>query len=86
MNTQKLAVKFVGLRPLVMHNWAMMDPDNEFVMEKGKLQRAMKKLKKDDVEGREQMRRRIERVECCGGIITEQTCRRCAVKRMAIEA
>lgn len=65
---KEINVKWSGIRPLIMHNAAMIDPDNEFVRRKNELQRQMKKLKKDDVDGREKMRREIERVEWRGSL------------------
>ena len=46
----------------------MIDPDNESVREIGLLQRELKKAKKDDVEGKEKLRRKIERAEWRGSL------------------
>jgi hypothetical protein len=63
-----LKVKWTGLRPLVMHSSAMIDPDNACVRQMGELQRQLKKAKKDDTEGREKIRRMIERAEWEGSM------------------
>jgi hypothetical protein len=58
-----LKTTWTGIRPLVMHSAAMIDPDNPNVRLLNQMQRALKKLKKEDEEGREEQRRKIERVE-----------------------
>jgi hypothetical protein len=63
-----LNVKWTGIRPLIMHSAAMIDPDNAAVRAKNKLQRDLKQLKKDDEDGRERKRREIERMEWEGSL------------------
>jgi hypothetical protein len=65
---QTLKIKWTGYRPLLMHSSAMIDPDNASVREIKKLEVAMKKLKKDDYDGREKYRRQIERLEWEGSL------------------
>lgn len=63
-----LRVKWTGIRPLLMHNAAMIDPDNEHVRAKSELQSLLKAAKKDDYTGREVLRRKIERTEWEGSL------------------
>lgn len=63
-----LKVTLTGYRPLLMHSANMIDPDNEHVRKLGELQRQLKKLKKEDVDGREEIRRDIEKVEWLGSL------------------
>lgn len=67
-----LKVKWTGIRPLLMHSAAMIDPDNKFVRAKETEQRRMKKLKKDDYEGREKCRRLIEELEWTGSLYWDE--------------
>lgn len=63
-----LKVKWVGVRPLIMHSAAMIDPDNAFVRQIDKLKKTLKQKKKDDFEGKEEVRRQIERAEWEGAM------------------
>lgn len=63
-----ITAKLTGIRPLLMHNAAMIDPDNQSVLEIETLKRELKKAKKDDVEGKEKIRRRIEEAEWLGSL------------------
>lgn len=63
-----LKFKWTGIRPLLMHNAAMIDPDNEHVRKKSELQAELKAAKKDDYAGREKIRRDIERTEWEGSL------------------
>lgn len=65
---ETLKVKWTGIRPLIMHNAAMIDPDNIWVREMDKLKKELKKAKKDDYDGREKIRRATERAEWMGSI------------------
>jgi len=57
-----------GIRPLIMHNSQMIDPDNPFVQRLAALRRARKKLKKDDYAGQEKIRRETDRCEWEGSL------------------
>lgn len=63
-----LKVRWTGIRPLVMHNAAMIDQDNPHVQRIVALNRDLKKLKKDDFDGREKVRREMEKEEWMGSI------------------
>lgn len=65
---KEMTVRWTGIRPLIMHNADMIDPDNRTVLAIGQLTRSLKKLKKDDVEGKEDLRRKIERLEWEGSM------------------
>ena len=63
-----IKIRLQGFRPLIMHSAAMIDPDNASVIEKNALQSQKKKLKKDDIVGHEEKRRKIEYAEWKGSL------------------
>lgn len=72
MKQTKLQVTWTGIRPLIMHNATMADPDNPHVQERDRLKRAGKKLKKDDEDGKAANRREIEKAEWLGAVYWDE--------------
>lgn len=63
-----MTVRWTGVRPLLMHSAAMIDPDNKFVRRIEELKGEIKKRKKDDFSGKEELRREVERAEWEGSL------------------
>lgn len=63
-----ITVKITGIRPLIMSNPQMIDPDNKFTRRASELQAELKSIKKDNFAAREVKRREIEKNEWMGSI------------------
>jgi len=64
---KEIKIEWTGIRPLLMHSAAMVDPENEYVLEKTRLNKEVKKAK-GNLEEQNKLRRESDRASWLGSV------------------